>query len=90
MSYDALALVFGRCELVHGDLSEYNLLWYEDVVYVIDVGQSVQPEHPMCATFVVCCDGVEHAIRKLPCFYEALAGRMQSHVRLRFVRSRDY
>jgi RIO kinase 1 len=32
--------------LVHADLSEYNLLWWEDRVVVIDVGQAVPLDHP--------------------------------------------
>ena len=34
-------------EIVHGDLSEYNLLWWEKELWVIDVGQSVLTSHPM-------------------------------------------
>ena len=32
--------------LVHADLSEYNLLWWQDRVVVIDVGQAVPLDHP--------------------------------------------
>jgi RIO kinase 1 len=39
--------MFQRCKLVHGDLSEYNLLWHRNQIYVIDVSQSVESDHPL-------------------------------------------
>ncbi len=33
--------------LVHGDLSEYNILIWEDKPWIIDVGQAVPPSHPL-------------------------------------------
>lgn len=38
--------LFVKCRLVHADLSEYNLLWKNRTVWVIDVSQSVEPHHP--------------------------------------------
>lgn len=35
-----------RSRLVHGDFSEYNMLWWKGRVVVIDVGQSVPLDHP--------------------------------------------
>jgi serine/threonine-protein kinase RIO1 len=29
--------MFNEAKLVHADLSEYNLLWFKDEIYVIDV-----------------------------------------------------
>lgn len=39
-------------KLVHADFSEYNLLYYKDEVYVIDVSQSVEHDHPMALEFL--------------------------------------
>lgn len=41
-----MKLMYTKCHLIHADLSEYNMLWYKDRVYFIDVGQSVEPSHP--------------------------------------------
>lgn len=35
-----------RAELVHGDLSEYNVLVWEGAPWIIDVGQAVHLDHP--------------------------------------------
>jgi len=35
-----------RSKLVHADMSEYNLLWWDGRVVVIDVGQAVPVDHP--------------------------------------------
>lgn len=38
--------LYQECNLVHADLSEYNMLWHEGKVWLIDVSQSVEPTHP--------------------------------------------
>uniref|UniRef100_A0A3Q1ASL7 Serine/threonine-protein kinase RIO3 n=1 Tax=Amphiprion ocellaris TaxID=80972 RepID=A0A3Q1ASL7_AMPOC len=38
--------LYQECNLVHADLSEYNILWHEGKVWLIDVSQSVEPTHP--------------------------------------------
>ncbi len=42
---DTVKRIFLDCKLVHADLSEYNILYDGDPVF-IDVGQSVHIEHP--------------------------------------------
>jgi RIO kinase 1 len=41
-----------RANLVHGDLSEYNILVKEKVPYFIDFGQAVMTKHPNAAVFL--------------------------------------
>ena len=38
--------------LVHGDLSEYNVMVFRDTPYIIDVSQSVRVEHPNAHQFL--------------------------------------
>merc|ERR1711933_570120 len=41
-----MRLLYWRCNLIHGDLSEYNILYFNGLPYIIDVSQSVEPAHP--------------------------------------------
>ncbi|KAG0565101.1 hypothetical protein M758_8G159700 [Ceratodon purpureus] len=40
------------CKLVHGDLSEYNILYHEGHLWIIDVSQSVELDHPRALDFL--------------------------------------
>ncbi|EMS62481.1 Serine/threonine-protein kinase RIO1 [Triticum urartu] len=44
--------LYQKCKLVHGDLSEYNILYYEGHLYIIDVSQSVDLDHPSALDFL--------------------------------------
>ncbi|KAG5183270.1 RIO1 family-domain-containing protein [Tribonema minus] len=43
---EAARLLLLRCSLVHGDLSEYNVLYHNETCHFIDFGQSVHKAHP--------------------------------------------
>nr|KAJ3418965.1 hypothetical protein HK105_007611 [Polyrhizophydium stewartii] len=44
--------MYHKCKLVHADFSEYNLLYHKSTVYVIDVSQSVEHDHPHALEFL--------------------------------------
>jgi len=43
---------FQKAKLVHGDLSEYNILMHEGKPYIIDCGQAMVTEHPNALDFL--------------------------------------
>lgn len=47
-----LRKMYQDCKLVHADFSEYNLLYWNDQVYVIDVSQAVEHDHPHALDFL--------------------------------------
>ncbi|MHA2296910.1 MAG: serine protein kinase RIO [Candidatus Hodarchaeales archaeon] len=44
--------MFLEADIVHADLSEYNLLYYGETCYFIDMGQAVLDSHPEAITFL--------------------------------------
>lgn len=44
--------MFHECKLVHADLSEYNILFHEENLWIIDVSQSVEHDHPSAFDFL--------------------------------------
>ncbi|CAK9784590.1 RIO1-domain-containing protein [Cutaneotrichosporon oleaginosum] len=44
--------MYHSCQLVHADLSDYNVLYHDSHVYIIDVGQSVEHDHPRAFDFL--------------------------------------
>ncbi|XP_068617767.1 serine/threonine-protein kinase RIO3 [Battus philenor] len=50
---EAMHKMYNIGHLVHADLSEYNILWWENKCWFIDVSQSVQPDHPSGLTFLL-------------------------------------
>ncbi|KAG8991360.1 protein kinase rio1 [Tulasnella sp. JGI-2019a] len=47
-----LRALYWRCRLVHADLSEYNILYHRSHLYIIDVSQSVEHDHPHAFDFL--------------------------------------
>ncbi|RXG57347.1 Serine/threonine-protein kinase RIO3 [Armadillidium vulgare] len=48
---DIMTTMYHSCKLIHGDMSEYNVLWHDNKCWVIDVGQAVEPNHPHALKF---------------------------------------
>lgn len=44
--------MYRSCRLVHADLSEYNLIVHREKLYIIDVSQSVEHDHPYSLQFL--------------------------------------
>lgn len=44
--------MYHDCRLVHADLSEYNILYHEGHLWIIDVSQSVEHDHPRAYDFL--------------------------------------
>lgn len=44
--------MYQSCKLVHADLSEYNVLYHQKRLFIIDVSQSVEHDHPRSLEFL--------------------------------------
>ncbi len=44
--------LYTKCRLVHADLSEYNILFHDGHLCIIDVSQSVEHDHPQALEFL--------------------------------------
>jgi RIO kinase 1 len=47
-----VSILYNKANLVHADLSEFNILYHEGEPVIIDMGQSVTLEHPMARSFL--------------------------------------
>lgn len=47
-----MRIMYKQCRLVHADLSEYNIIYHEDKLWIIDVSQSVEHDHPSSLDFL--------------------------------------
>ena len=44
--------LYQECHLVHADLSEFNMLWRNKQLWIIDLAQAVEHEHPNALRFL--------------------------------------
>jgi RIO kinase 1 len=49
---DYISVLYNHAQLVHADLSEFNILYDEGKPVIIDMGQSVTLDHPMARRFL--------------------------------------
>lgn len=57
--------IYSKCKLVHADLSEFNLLYHDGQIIVIDVSQSVEHDHPHAFEFLrKDCTNISEFFRK--------------------------
>ncbi|KAJ2759972.1 Serine/threonine-protein kinase rio1, partial [Coemansia nantahalensis] len=60
-----MRILYTVCRLVHADLSEYNILYNSKQLYIIDVSQSVEHDHPYALDFLRHdCNNVTEFFRK--------------------------
>ncbi|KAK9940412.1 hypothetical protein M0R45_017074 [Rubus argutus] len=57
----AMRMLYQKAKLVHADLSEYNILYFEGHLYIIDVSQAVEPNHVHANEFL-CRDCVHVSV----------------------------
>nr|CAD7444094.1 unnamed protein product [Timema bartmani] len=48
-----MKILYDDAQLVHADLSEYNILWYDKKCWFIDVSQAVERNHPKALEFLL-------------------------------------
>ncbi|KAJ1652865.1 Serine/threonine-protein kinase rio1 [Dispira simplex] len=61
----AMRRMYQVCHLVHADLSEYNILYHAKTLYIIDVSQSVEHDHPHAFEFLrMDCTNVNDYFKK--------------------------
>jgi RIO kinase 1 len=52
MIAEAVRRLYQKAQLVHADLSEYNIMLVDSTPVIFDFGQAVPPEHPMARLFL--------------------------------------
>ncbi len=50
---DIITRLYQECDLVHGDFSEFNILYYDRKLVPIDMGQGVTSDHPKSRPYLL-------------------------------------
>lgn len=68
-SVRTLHQIYNKAKLVHADLSEFNILFLNEEIYIIDVSQSVEHDHPHALDFLrKDCTNINGEIKKIKTF----------------------
>ncbi|POS83335.1 Serine/threonine-protein kinase Rio1 [Erysiphe pulchra] len=51
-AFGLMRQMYQTCKLVHADLSDYNILYHQSRLFIIDVSQSVEHDHPRSLEFL--------------------------------------
>lgn len=75
--------LFRKAQLVHGDLSEYNILVEKNDCFLIDVGQSVVLEHPLASDLLL------RDATNISRYFRKLGVKIDENELLEYVRGKD-
>ena len=73
---EMLKTLHDKAKLVHGDLSEYNIMIPNGYPVLIDFGQAVQTEHPQAASFL------ERDVQNVNHYFESLGVRTTPYTKM--------
>lgn len=81
---DYISMLYNHAQLVHADLSEFNILYHQGMPVIIDMGQSVTLDHPQARRFL------ERDIANVAHYFQKKYGLgSPEEIRKRLVRDRD-
>lgn len=73
--------MYTECKLVHCDLSEYNILWFDKMAWIIDVGQSVETRHGRALAYLYRdCNNITQFFERVGCQGVMSAPALFSHI----------
>ena len=70
--YDYMVIMYQKAKLVHADLNEYNIMYWQDEPVIIDVSQAVPISHPYADEFL------RHDIQQIRRFFSSVGVEVPS------------